>query len=176
LPSVLDVVRHSFGWSGLGVEQTAAAFGRPGDQHETGGQTKCRRHTQNRSLGGQVLPRRDQKGTECGDATKDQRQSNDQDRVPTGTGPLTRHACGLPTSRGGESCQLAGFVSASEVLFIRVGGTGHVMSSETIVAASGLIGLGAVVVTGAIWDVPLVAPSLRLVDNLRSQGRHAVPR
>jgi hypothetical protein len=50
------------------------------------------------------------------------------------------------------------------------------MSSETIVAASGLIGLGAVVVTGAIWDVPLVAASLRLVENLRSEGRHAMPR
>jgi hypothetical protein len=50
------------------------------------------------------------------------------------------------------------------------------MSSETIVAASGLIGLGAVVLTGAIWDGPLVTGSLRLLENLRSQGRHAMPR
>ena len=49
------------------------------------------------------------------------------------------------------------------------------MSSETIVAASGLIGLGAVVVTGAIWDAPLLVASLRLVENLRSEGRHAMP-
>jgi hypothetical protein len=51
-----------------------------------------------------MLPRSDEKGTERGDATKDQHQSDDQYWVPTGTGPLTRHACGLPTSGGGESC------------------------------------------------------------------------
>jgi hypothetical protein len=50
------------------------------------------------------------------------------------------------------------------------------MSSETIVAASGLIGLGAAVVTGAIWDSSLVTAPLRLVENLRSEGRHAMPR
>ena len=101
--SVLDVVHHSFRWSGLGVEQTTAASGRPGNRHETGGETQCRRHTENRSLGGEVLPRRDEKGTKRGDATKDQHQTDEQDAVPTGTDPLARHACGLPTSRGGES-------------------------------------------------------------------------
>ena len=50
------------------------------------------------------------------------------------------------------------------------------MSSETVVAASGLICLGAAVLTGAIWDGPLVAASWRLVENFRSQGRHAMPR
>jgi hypothetical protein len=50
------------------------------------------------------------------------------------------------------------------------------MSNETIVAASGLIALAAAVLTGAIWDSPLVAVSLRVVENLRSQGRHAMPR
>jgi hypothetical protein len=83
---------------------------------------------------------------------------------------------GYPPCAAVNPAQLVGFANAREVLFIRVGGTGHVMSSETIVAASGLIGLGAVVVTGAIWDVPLVAAALRLVDNLRAEGRHAMPR
>ncbi len=83
---------------------------------------------------------------------------------------------GYPPRAAVNPAQLAGFAGASEVLFIRVGGTGYVMSSETIVAASGLIGLAAVVVTGAIWDVPLVATSLRMVENLRSEGRHAMPR
>jgi hypothetical protein len=83
---------------------------------------------------------------------------------------------GYPRCAAVNPAQLVGIANAPEVLFIRVGGTGHVMSSETIVAASGLIGLGAVVVTGAIWDVPLVAASLRLVENLRTEGRHAMPR
>jgi hypothetical protein len=55
-------------------------------------------------------------------------------------------------------------------------GTGDVMSSETIVAASGLIALGAAVLTGAIWDSALVAQSVRMLENMRSQGRHAMPR
>jgi hypothetical protein len=63
-----------------------------------------------------------------------------------------------------------------EVLYIPGAGTGDVMSSETIVAASGLVSLGAAVITGAIWDSPLVAASARLLENLRSQGRHAMPR
>ena len=50
------------------------------------------------------------------------------------------------------------------------------MSSETIVAASGLVALGAAVLTGAIWDSPLVDAMFRLQENLRSQGRHAMPR
>jgi hypothetical protein len=83
---------------------------------------------------------------------------------------------GYPPCAAVNPAQLVGIANAPEVLFIRVGGTDHVMSSETIVAASGLIGLGAVVVTGAIWDVPLVAASLRLVQNLRTEGRHAMPR
>jgi hypothetical protein len=83
---------------------------------------------------------------------------------------------GYPPRAAVNPAQLAGFAGAPEVLFIPTGGTGYGMSSETIVAASGLIGLGAVVVTGAIWDVPLVAASLRLVENLRSEGRHAMPR
>jgi hypothetical protein len=62
------------------------------------------------------------------------------------------------------------------VLYIPGAGTGDVMTSETIVAASGLISLGAAVLTGAIWDSPLVAASARLLENLRSQGRHAMPR
>jgi hypothetical protein len=50
------------------------------------------------------------------------------------------------------------------------------MSNETIVAVSGLIGLGAAVLTGALWDSPPVVALLRLPENLRSQGRHAMPR
>jgi hypothetical protein len=50
------------------------------------------------------------------------------------------------------------------------------MSSEAIVAASGLIALGAAVLTGSIWDSAMVAASLRLLENRRSQGRHAMPR
>jgi hypothetical protein len=50
------------------------------------------------------------------------------------------------------------------------------MSTETIVAVSGLIGLGAAVFTGALWDSPLVSALFRLRKNLRSQGRHAMPR
>jgi hypothetical protein len=50
------------------------------------------------------------------------------------------------------------------------------MSTETIVAVSGLIGLGAAVFTGALWDSPLVRALFRLRENLRSQGRHAMPR
>jgi hypothetical protein len=83
---------------------------------------------------------------------------------------------GYPPRAAVNPAQLARFAGASEVFFIPIGGTGHVMSSETVIAASGLIGLGAVVVTGAIWDAPLVAASLRLVENMRSQGRHAMPR
>ncbi|MDT5409345.1 MAG: hypothetical protein QOG14_1565 [Mycobacterium sp.] len=64
-----------------------------------------------------------------------------------------------------------GFANAPEVLFIRVGGTGHVMSSETIVAASGLIGLGAAVVTGVIWNASLVATSRRLGGEREVEGQ-----
>jgi hypothetical protein len=64
----------------------------------------------------------------------------------------------------------------SGVLYIPGAGTGDVMNSETIVAALGLISLGAAVLTGVIWDSPLVAASARLLQNLRSQGRHAMPR
>jgi hypothetical protein len=102
--SVLDLVHHSFGWRGLGVEQTTAAFDRPGNKHKTGGETQCRCQSQNPRPGRQMLPRSDEKGTERGDATKDQHESDDQDWVPTGTGPLTRHAYGLPATGGGESC------------------------------------------------------------------------
>jgi hypothetical protein len=62
------------------------------------------------------------------------------------------------------------------VLYIPPAGTGVVMSSETIVAVSGLIGLGAAALTGALWDSPLVTAFFGLRDNLRSQGRHAMPR
>lgn len=60
--------------------------------------------------------------------------------------------------------------------FISDAGTGEGMGSETIVAVSGLVGLGAAVLTGALWDSPLVSALLRLRENLRSQGRHAMPR
>ena len=62
------------------------------------------------------------------------------------------------------------------VFFISDAGTGEGMGSETIVGVSGLIGLGAAVLTGALWDSPLVSALLRLRENLRSQGRHAMPR
>jgi hypothetical protein len=55
-------------------------------------------------------------------------------------------------------------------------GTATGMSVETIGAISGLIGLGAAVLTGALWDSPLVAALLRLQKNFGSQGRHAMPR
>ena len=100
---VLGVVNHSFGWSGLGVEHTTSAFGGPGKQHETAKEKTCRRQSQSRRLGSQMLPSRDEKGTERGDAAKDQQKSDDEHRVPTGTGPLTGHACGLPSTRDGES-------------------------------------------------------------------------
>jgi hypothetical protein len=32
------------------------------------------------------------------------------------------------------------------------------------------------VLTGALWDSPLVSALFRLRENLRSQGRHAMPR
>ena len=63
-----------------------------------------------------------------------------------------------------------------KVLYMAPAGTGVVMSSETIVAVSGLIGLGAAALTGALWDSPLVPAFFRLRENLRSQGRHAMPR
>ena len=65
---------------------------------------------------------------------------------------------------------------APEVLCGAGAGTGDVMSNETIVAVSGLIGLGAAVLTGALWDSRPVVALLRLPENLRSQGRHAMPR
>jgi hypothetical protein len=60
---VLGVVNHSFGWSGLGVEHTTAAFGGPGKQHETAKEKTYRRQSESRRLGGQMLPSRDEKGT-----------------------------------------------------------------------------------------------------------------
>jgi hypothetical protein len=42
---VLGVVNHSFGWSGLGVEHTTAAFGGPGKQHETAKEKAYRRQS-----------------------------------------------------------------------------------------------------------------------------------
>jgi hypothetical protein len=45
------------------------------------------------------------------------------------------------------------------------------MSSETIVAASGLIGLGAAVVTGVIWNASLVATSRRLGGEREVEGQ-----
>ena len=67
--------------------------------------------------------------------------------------------------------QLARFAGASEVFFIRVGGTGHVMSSETVIAASGLIGLGVAVATGAIWNASLAATSRRLGGEREVEGQ-----
>ncbi|MCW2565056.1 MAG: hypothetical protein QOD59_3717 [Mycobacterium sp.] len=45
------------------------------------------------------------------------------------------------------------------------------MSSETIVAASGLIGLGAAVVTGVIWNASLQATSRRLGGEREVEGQ-----
>ena len=78
---------------------------------------------------------------------------------------------GYPPRAAVNPAQLIGFANAPEVLFIRVGGTGHVMSSETIVAASGLIGLGAAVVTGVIWNASLVATSRRLGGEREVEGQ-----
>jgi hypothetical protein len=64
----------------------------------------------------------------------------------------------------------------ARVFFISDAGTAEGMGSEMIVAVSGLIGLGAAVLTGALWDSPLASALLRLRENLRSQGRHAMPR
>jgi hypothetical protein len=88
---------------------------------------------------------------------------------------------GYPSSATVNRAQLVGFrlhmrAQQPEVLYVPGAGTGEIMSSETIVAASGLIALGAAVLTGAIWDSALVGASLRLLENFRSQGRHAMPR
>ncbi len=45
------------------------------------------------------------------------------------------------------------------------------MSSETIVAASGLIGLGAAVVTGVIWNAALGATWRRLGGEREVEGQ-----
>jgi hypothetical protein len=64
---VFGVINHSFGGSRFGVEQTTAAFGGPGKQHETGCAT--RRRSQNRHMGCDVVLSRDQNRTEPGDVS-----------------------------------------------------------------------------------------------------------
>ena len=72
---VFGVINHSFGGSRFGVEQTTAAFGGPGKQHETAKEKTYRRQSESRRLGGQMLPSRGEKCTERGDAAKDQHES-----------------------------------------------------------------------------------------------------
>jgi hypothetical protein len=42
-----------------------------------------------------------------------------------------------------------------------VAGTGAGMNTDTIIAMSGLTGLAAAALTGALWDTPTVAASFR---------------
>ena len=42
-----------------------------------------------------------------------------------------------------------------------VAGTGAGMDTDTIIAMSGLTGLAAAVLTGALWDTPMVTASFR---------------
>jgi hypothetical protein len=50
------------------------------------------------------------------------------------------------------------------------------MSGEAIDALSVLIGLGATVVTGTLWDSPSVAALFRLRATFGPHGRLAMPR
>lgn len=49
------------------------------------------------------------------------------------------------------------------------------MDADTLIAMAGLTALGAAVLTGAIWDSPLVSASARLGRQQRPYGRHAMP-
>ncbi len=50
------------------------------------------------------------------------------------------------------------------------------MSGDTLFAMMGLMSLVAAVLTGALWDSPLVAASLQVGRNFRAEGRHAMRR
>lgn len=49
------------------------------------------------------------------------------------------------------------------------------MDADTLIAMAGLTALGAAVLTGAIWDSPLVSAPARLGRQQRPYGRHAMP-
>lgn len=49
------------------------------------------------------------------------------------------------------------------------------MDADTLIAMAGLTALGAAVLTGAIWDSPLVSTPARLGRQPRPYGRHAMP-
>lgn len=48
------------------------------------------------------------------------------------------------------------------------------MNADTIIPMAGLVALGAAVVTGAIWDSPLVSAPSRVLRRQRPHGRHAM--
>jgi hypothetical protein len=98
--SVLDVVHHSFRWSGLGVEQTTAAFGRPGNQHETAVKHSADAKARIPHGPSSAPPQRRENVPSVATPPR----TNISPTITTGTDPLARHACGLPTTRGGESC------------------------------------------------------------------------
>jgi hypothetical protein len=47
------------------------------------------------------------------------------------------------------------------------------MANEALFAATGMFGLFVAMLTGALWDTPLVTAPSRL---FRSDGRHSLPR
>ncbi|WP_156744465.1 hypothetical protein [Mycobacterium sp. E740] len=49
------------------------------------------------------------------------------------------------------------------------------MDADTLIAMAGLTALGAAVLTGAIWDSPLLSAPARPVRQQRPYGRHAMP-
>jgi len=50
------------------------------------------------------------------------------------------------------------------------------MANEAFFTTAGLFGLFVAMLTGALWDTPLVTAASRLRRDFRSQGRHAMPR
>jgi hypothetical protein len=92
---VLGVVHPPFGCSRFGIEQTTPTLDGPGKQHKIGPEKLDCHGSQNRRLGGQVLPSRNEKDTGCGEPAKDQHQADEEHRIPAGTFALARHACGL---------------------------------------------------------------------------------
>jgi hypothetical protein len=50
------------------------------------------------------------------------------------------------------------------------------MPNEAFFAMSGLLGLFVAMATGAVWDSPVMMAPVRVWENFRSQGRHAMPR
>jgi hypothetical protein len=47
------------------------------------------------------------------------------------------------------------------------------MANEALFATAGLFGLFVAMLTGALWDAPLMASPIRY---FRSEGRHTMPR